>query len=307
MSDLMIPVVKRRYAWVAVVLSLVLSGLGQVYCGKLTRGLLYACLSALAIPVTAALIANQAPLDAFGLALFGVAGLMGITLVATIDAFRLARRERTGYELKEYNRLAVYLLLLLTAKGGQLGALLYTRDHLLEAFVVPSASMCPTIAAGDKVLGNKLAYRDADPRRGDIVIFRPPDDWRQLFVKRIVAVEGDTVAMKAGRLRVNGRELEQRPVQEAVPEGCPPDGVMTCEVNGDTRYYRVDSNSVAHPFNDLAEITVPPHHCFLLGDARAVSRDSRDFGPVPYSSVVARADYLYWPAHDWSRFGRLSR
>jgi len=57
--------------------------------------------------------------------------------------------------------------------------------------------------------------------------------------------------------------------------------------------------------SDFAKITVPEHHCFVLGDNRNNSRDSRHFGPVPLATVKGRADYLYFPAKDWSRFGRL--
>lgn len=297
MSDTFEPATRKRHAWLAVVLTLLLTGLGQVYCGRLTRGLVFICLSVVAIPVTAAMVANEVPLATAIFVLAGLIGLVGVTVVALVDAWRLARRTKRDYELKEYNRLAVYLLLYALGKGGQLGGLLYARDHFLEAFIVPSASMRPTIELGDRVLGNKTAYQTLDPCRGDVIIFRDPENWRRNFIKRIVAVGGDTVEMKDGRLIVNGQPLERQAAADQ-------EATVFREVNGGASYLIVEGGQAG---SDFGPLTVPPHHCFVLGDNRGESHDSRDFGPVPLTSIVARADYLYWPADGWSRFGRLDR
>jgi signal peptidase I len=99
-------------------------------------------------------------------------------------------------------------------------------------------------------------------------------NWRQNLVKRVVGREGDTVEIKDGRVMVNGQERD---------------------ING------------AEADADFGPVKVPAHHLFVLGDNLSASRDSRSFGPVPLAALVARADYLYWPAGDWSRFGRLER
>ncbi len=307
MSDTTAPAKRKRYAWVAVLLSLLSAGLGQIYCGKLTRGLLFMCLSALAIPVTAAMLANDVPAHSFTLAFGGLAGLLGIVVISAIDAYRLTRRTASDYERKEYNRLIVYVLLYAMGTGGSLGALLYTRDNLMEAFVVPAATMCPTIRVGDRVLGNKTGYDTAHPQRGDIIIFRDPEHWRQARIKRIVAVGGDTVEMKNGRLIVNSKQLVRHAVREDATDTSVSPGDMYREINGEAEY-RVIQAPKGDPANrDFDVLTVPPHHCFVLGDNRDASRDSRAFGTIPLTSIMARADYLYWPAQGWSRFGRLNR
>ena len=78
------------------------------------------------------------------------------------------------------------------------------------------------------------------------------------------------------------------------------------EINGNMKYNIFLAES---PHNkttgDFEKITVPEHHCFVLGDNRNLSRDSRDFGPVPLATIKGRADYIYWPAMDWSHFGKI--
>ena len=82
-------------------------------------------------------------------------------------------------------------------------------------------------------------------------------------------------------------------------------GQVYTEHNGRAEYRIFLADAGPSEESDLGEITVPPHHCFVLGDARDNSLDSRQFGPIPYALIKGRADYLYCPAGDWSRFGRL--
>lgn len=294
-----------RYAWLALVLSLVDVGLGQVYCGSLARGLFFACLGTLSIPVTAAILANQTPAGGFKLVTTVLVGVGVIVAIAALDAYHLARRTRHDYPLKEYNRLSIYFLLFLLTKGGALGALLYTRDHMLEAFLVPTSSMSPNIVPGDRVLGNKRAYDTSDPQRGDIVIFRSPDHWRSTnIIKRIVAVAGDTVEIKEGRVKVNGAALESKSSENEAPASAAPAN-LNREYNGAAQHTIAQTPSATSQPTQLAFLKVPPNHCFVLGDNPSASHDSRDFGAIPLTSIVARADYLYWPATSWTRFGRI--
>ena len=90
-------------------------------------------------------------------------------------------------------------------------------------------------------------------------------------------------------------------------DGKPLEGDVFEEINGDVKYKIL----LAKPPHDkisyeLEKTTVPKHHCFVLGDNRNLSYDSRHFGPVPLATIKGRADYLYCPAKDWSRFGRIA-
>lgn len=284
MNDTGFSAVRTRYPLLAVVLSLLCIGLGQIYSGRLVRGLVLAFVGAAGIPVAAAMLANEMPVA--GWALVSVyAGMAVIGIAAAADSYLLARRTRHDYVLKEYNRVSVYILLYLICKAAALGGLLYTRDSLIEAFVVPSACMEPAIASGDRILGNKRAYVSDLPARGDIVIFRDPERWRTNCVKRIVAVAGDRVEVIDREVIVNGRPIgNQGPGPE--PHDSPPP-TATCPA--------------------AAEYVIPAMHCFVLGDNADKSRDSRDFGVIPLTSIIARADYNYWPADTWARFGSLRR
>jgi signal peptidase I len=294
--------------------SLIMPGLGQVYCGKLARGLVFTFLNILPIPIIMGLFlfSNSLMLMQITIALILAGGL--IQLTAIIDSACLANRMRTDYQLKDYNRWYVYLLLVLIVSGGTIGSGLYLRDQGLEAFRVPTASNYPTIVPDDRILANKLAYKDRDPQRGDLVVFINPEDRRIKYIKRVVAVAGDTVEIKDSELYVNDRKLQRRQLPDFNLDRIRVEilgellkGDVYEEINGNAKY---NTFLAQPPHNntsaDAAKITVRKHHCFVLGDNRNLSHDSRHFGPIPLATIIGRADFLYCPAKDWSRFGSLS-
>ncbi len=300
----------RRSPWLAGLLSFIMPGIGQVYCGKLVRGLIFGIVYGLAIPAMLGLLAyiGPAPTVLFGLLAFVAA--LGVVAAAVIDAYRLAVRTRLDYERKSYNRAAVYLLIGLMIQGSSIGYGLHVRASLFEAFRVTARSMFPTIGLNDRILGNKIAYRKADPQYGDIVLFRPPTgDWRGTYIKRIVALGGDTVAIKDKEVYVNGQKLPRELVSPSTAvadrAGNRVEGKLYRERNGSAEYMIFLTDAGAPQKSSFAEMTVPRDYCFVLGDARDDSLDSRQFGPIPYALIKGRADYLYWPAGGWSGFGRL--
>lgn len=130
-------------------------------------------------------------------------------------------------------------------------------------YSVPSASMSPTLQPGDHIVVTR--YISDQPGRGDIVVFRHPAG-RDLTVKRIVAIPGDLVEGREGRLLVSGRVL--------------------------TEPYATEGGSVHIPPQ-----LVPAGHLFVLGDNRSDSWDSRHWGPLPDSLVVGRARLVLWSSH----------
>ena len=303
----------KRRIWVAIMFSLIMPGLGQVYCGKLARGLVFTFLNILPIPTITGLFlfSNSLMLMQITIALILAGGI--IQLIAIIDSTCLANRMRADYQLKDYNRWYVYLLLVLIVSGGTIGSSLYLRDQGLEAFRVPAASCYPTIVPGDRFLENKLAYNNSDPKRGDLVVFKNPEDRRMRYIKRVIAVAGDTVEVKNSEFYINDRKLQRRRLPDfnldrirVEIHGELLKGDVYEEINGDAKYniFLAQPPHLAIP--NFSKITVPEYHCFVLGDNRNNSYDSRNFGPVPLSTVVGRADFLYWPAKDFSRFGSLN-
>ena len=180
---------------------------------------------------------------------------------------------------------------------------LLIKTFLLQAFFIPSASMEPTLMVGDRVLVEKISGRFGNPGHGDVVVFEkdlaqvvsPSEDgdnepvWTDVvnavkglfgfptgssqdFIKRVIAIEGDTVQGKGGEVLVNGKKVD---------ESYLPDGISTSE---------------------FGPVDVPTGMIFVMGDNRGNSDDSRNFGPVPEDSVVGKAFLLIWPPAD---FGTL--
>ena len=123
--------------------------------------------------------------------------------------------------------------------------------------------MEPTLRAGDRLLLDPLAYREAAPQRGDIVVIHDPAEPERLLVKRVVGTAGDFV-----RVTVEGAQR----MGARTPEGSP------------------------IPPGALEELEVPPEHVFVLSDRPTRTRDSRQFGPVPLRSVRGRVWFRYAPA-----------
>jgi signal peptidase I len=153
---------------------------------------------------------------------------------------------------------------------GALIVALIVKTFLVQAFYIPSGSMEPTLQNGDRVLVNKMSYRMHDVNRGDIVVFeRPPkatgDPNMHDFIKRVIAVEGETVEARNGRVFIDGKRLEEPYL---------PDGTET---------------------TNLPEQDIPQDHIWVMGDNRGSSSDSRVFGAITEESIVGRAFIRVWP------------
>ena len=151
----------------AATLSLILPGLGQLYCGNLVRALAFASASVLVGLMFAGLLMKSPSLFPALAVILTLA--FGVSVAAAIDAFRVAKRSE-NYQLTDLNRPVIYALFtVLTfggALGGALGLSLLIRDRYVEAFVIPNESMSPTILPGDRILAFKQVYLDENPVRG---------------------------------------------------------------------------------------------------------------------------------------------
>jgi signal peptidase I len=153
-------------------------------------------------------------------------------------------------------------------------ALAVVISVVLNLFVVQvtevrQRSMETTLEQNDRVLVSKLDYRFSAPERGDIVVFNPPDPNATIpYVKRIIAVGGETIDLRNGNVFVNGQQVN-------IPEA-----------RGTTQ---LQSPQVAYPF------TVPEGHVFVMGDNRTFSSDSRTFGEVPVGNIIGKVILRFWP------------
>jgi signal peptidase I len=202
------------------------------------------------------------------------------------------------------------------------------RSFLFEPFKIPSGSMLPTLESGDLILVNKFNYGvrlpvinkkivpNADPARGDVVVFRYPPDPRIDYIKRIVGLPGDEVAWLNKSLTINGKPVTTSPMPDYYDE----DSQRYTQQKGESLagvdhriLLRVDrpafvSGVEAFPDREACRYSaegvtckVPPGHYFVMGDNRDNSIDSRYWGFVPDRNLVGRAFFV------WMNFGNLGR
>ncbi|MEW9123266.1 MAG: signal peptidase I [Thermotaleaceae bacterium] len=158
---------------------------------------------------------------------------------------------------------------------------------ILEKFffsftIVQGLSMYPTLHNDDKLFINKFSYNWTKPHTGDIVIFEPPikDREKELFIKRIIAMEGDSFKIDHGKIYVNSRQIKEEYIEE--------------EDYDDKEY-------------SITEGTVPAGMVFVLGDNRNDSNDSRCFGYVSLKSIKGKAKYRIWPVETITVFSNSSK
>jgi signal peptidase I len=234
--------------------------------------------------------------------------VLGVYVYATVDAYRLARRAGVAYELRDYNHGLIYTLFILVGVSYPAVVLSHLRAHDFEAFLIPSASESPNLLPGDRILVNKVVLRHRPLQRGNVVVFRAPGDRHLFFVKRVVALPGDTVEVQSGRVHVNGKVLELDPIPRSTLGAIQTEleGQVYTESNAGSRYQVMlapPSTSNEKPIEDYPRQTVAADTCFVLGDNRLRSKDSRQFGFVPLGDLVGVVQYIYCPASVWSRFG----
>jgi signal peptidase I len=305
-----------RSPLVAVLLSLLATGLGQIYCGRIVRGLVMFLGSLMFAPllVVAALL-PPATVVLVGL-IVALLVVLGVYVYAVVDAFRLARLARLAhlahrsgahFQPLDSHRPLVYALFVLVGLTYAAGGLHFIRSSVFEAFEIPTASEMPTLLPGDRVLVNKTTYQRRFVRRGDEVVFRVVSEPGRNWVKRVIAVPGDTVEVKGNEVFVNGQPLPREPVPPASL------GAAAQELKGETfeetnsgRRYRILFAADTKPLPDYPPAQVPEGMCFVLGDNRNNSRDSRTLGFVALGDVLGEVQYRYWPAVTWTRFGVLT-
>ena len=204
------------------------------------------------------------------------------------------------------------------------------RSFLVEPFKIPSGSMIPTLLVGDFILVNKFAYgirlpvanvKVADvgsPARGDVMVFRYPEDPSLDYIKRVVGLPGDRIEYRDKRLRINGQPVPVRQIEDYLA----PERLQVyrryLETLGSTEHqillesdapaYVPQVRAFPHAGNcnynttGLA-CTVPPGHYFVMGDNRDNSSDSRVWGFVPDRNIVGKAFFIWLNIGELGRFG----
>jgi signal peptidase I len=178
------------------------------------------------------------------------------------EQFQTSSQERQPVRKKGGGALE-YLVILLVSFALVFG---FVRPFVMEAFWIPSGSMIPTLEIGDRVLVNKFIYRFTEPKRADIVVFTSVDNPKEDLIKRVVGVPGDKVAVRKGKLFLNGEPQKEPYTNKKLPDR-----------------------------SFFARTTVPRGHVFVMGDNRGNSADSRVFGPLPKKNIEGEAFLRFWP------------
>jgi signal peptidase I len=177
---------------------------------------------------------------------------------------------------------------------------LLIRTFVVQAFKIPSGSMIPTLLIGDHILVNKFIYGTEipftdkrilifrKPERGDIIVFKYPENPKKDFIKRVVAVEGDVIEGRNKVVYVNGNPSKE-PYARHYDRHIRPGGF--------------------DPRDNFGHIVIPKGKVFVMGDNRDQSYDSRYWGFVDLKDIKGEAFIIYWSwdPDDWVRFGRIGR
>lgn len=150
---------------------------------------------------------------------------------------------------------------------------------LFQPNQIKGASMEPTFYNGNYIFTSKVTYKLRDPIRGDVVVFHSPKNNEIEYIKRIIGIPGDTIMIQNTTVYVNGKPINEPYISattELIYGGFLVEGIA---------------------------ITVPENQYFVMGDNRPRSSDSREFGPVPYESLIGQVIYRYFPFNEAGPIG----
>lgn len=278
----------NRRPWAAALIALFFSPVvGMLYLGRGRWGLAYLLVYLAAY----CLLVVAAHFGVLPLPLAEASGYIPLTVnvAGAVHCYRTARRLDQSMPKKWFARW--YGLLAVWLSPVVLAFLL--RFFLWEPFFIPAASMEPTLHVGDHLFVSKFAYRMSEPRRGDLVIFRTPQDNRTAYVKRLVGLPGDQLQMQQGSLYLNGERLRREEAEgPRSPEGR---GVFYREFLPDGRSYLLRELSDDSRYDNTDVYEVPPGQYFFLGDNRDNSLDSRMvIGFVPRENLIGPVSLVFW-------------
>lgn len=172
-----------------------------------------------------------------------------------------------------FKRLGAFFLDILEVVVFAIGIFFFVYLLIMQPHKIKGASMTPNYPDGEFLLTEKVTYYTRDPERGDIVVLSPPPEVSETdeFIKRVVAVSGERVAIRGGRVYINGKLLEEPYIANSMV-------------------------TTAGTFlSDGEEYTVPEGQYMVFGDNRPNSSDSRYWGPITKKMMKGRAWIIYWP------------
>ena len=200
----------------------------------------------------------------------------------------MAEKKRKKHIIREYIESIIIAIIIA----------LFIKTFFVQAFKIPSGSMLPTLQIGDHILVNKFIYGTKlpltdkivipykKPQRGDIIVFKFPEDETKDFIKRVIGLPGDIVEIINKKVYINGKPLNE-----------------PYAIHGDPYIYPAD----VQPRDNFGPIKVPENSYFVMGDNRDYSLDSRYWGFVKLNKIEGKAFIIYWSWDGKDRWVRWER
>jgi signal peptidase I len=274
--------------WLALLLSIVMPGLGHLYARDRVRAILFWIIAGPL--VTAPLIGLFQFIWPSPQLVVGVAFvLLAVTVACLVDVWRSARK--SARQSRATTPWWGYALFIIFSAGSSFVATSLNSHGAIRTFSTSTASMEPSLAIGDLFVTAVAPRFRQDIDYGDIILFwREESDW----VKRVVGLPGDRIEFRNGNLILNGiaTPLASNGVETELHFAGTPWFLETLPNGVVVPIKRIVPNNIL--FDDVI-VTVPPNSYFVLGDNRDRSADSRVFGVVPADMIVGRAAFIYWP------------
>jgi len=271
---------KRRKPIIALLFSLVTTGLGQIYNGQPWKGIsFHFCFYVILV-----LLSKIGLLLKYSGMIVTVVILTAVWLLIIGDAFITAGKMKE-FELKSYNKWYVYLGFVLFCTLLILPIIklrVFPRILPVKTYKMSSKSMEPTIFKGEMIMADLRYYEYRQPKRGDLVVFKYPLEPKKDFMKRCIGLSGDTIEIKNKKVYINGELLEEK-----------------YTVFNDTGQILPSGLSVRDNFGP---VTIPADSFFVMGDNRDRTLDSRFFGFVDEALIKGKPIYIYW-SHNKKRLG----
>jgi len=278
---------KPKEPLLAIMFAIMVTGLGQLYAGKILRGVLFFLIPIIVvIPAILYLFNPNTTTSPFLLLLFIVGVAYGIFVI--VDAYRctkaynisnnLTRSITTGRKALLIVGIVFFGFILNPSEIVSRRIGLYVRGNMVQAFKLPSTTMVPTLLLGDRFFVDKIIYKKSEPKRGDVIVFIDPEGSKRVFVKRLIGLPEETIEIKNGSILINGTKVNDPSL-------------------ADKYYYNAGDYA-----KEGQAVKIPGDGYYVLGDDSAASKDSRYFGFVPNKHLIGKAYKIYYP---FSRSGAI--
>lgn len=279
---------KPKEPLIALLLTVLIPGLGHVYSGKENNGIKYFSVLILLPLILFLYVTHPLTTANFGIGYILIAiflFLVGLNIFVLIDSYKCAKSFNKHHNIelntpklrKIWIIVCIIFFMFIFHPSSLVG--IYVKARMVKAFKIPTESMKPTLIEGDRLLVNKAIYRSSEPKRGDIIVFKYPDKTELAFLSRVAGLPGESLEIKGGKLVINDKTIKS-----FVPNG----GYFNTGDYG-------QSGQV---------IKIPQGKYFVLGDNTLNSRDSRYYGFVPKENLIGKAYKIYYP---FDRSGAIKR